>query len=486
MTLGNICGANAVRQFTGPLMTLPEPESRKKQREQLRTLEAEEKEQLKRLIAAATEEQSAWESRLVADAGLLEKVPRRFRALLKVSEPERTKDQRKKLLDYYLGTRSEIRARRTRLSVLQKRLEGLRPQTTLTMVELKAPRTTRVFKRGNFLDPGPRVEPGVPKIFPPLAADALPNRLGLARWLCDPDNPLVSRVTVNRWWAELFGQGLVATLEDFGTQGEPPTHPKLLDWLATEFIRRNWSMKAMHRLIVTSATYRQSSKLTATRLRDDPDGKLYARGPRFRMEAERIRDNALAASGLLHLKMEGVPVRPPQPAAIWNVTGVVDNAYRTSEGADRYRRGVYTVWRRSSPFASFVIFDAPDRGSTCVRRPRTNTPLQALTLMNDSVYVEAAFALAARILRDRPDAEPRDQAIYGFRLCLARPPRREEADHLHTVYKRELRRHATDAPALEKLLKGRDIPDDVNHRQLTAWFYVATILLNLDETITKG
>ncbi len=215
------------------------------------------------------------------------------------------------------------------------------------------------------------------------------------------------------------------------------------------------------------------------------------------MEAERIRDSALAISGLLHRKMGGPPVRPPQPDGIWTVIGVVDNAYRTSEGPDRHRRGVYTVWRRSSPYPSFVTFDAPDRASTCVRRPRTNTPLQALTLMNDPVYVEAAFALAERIARapvveKGSDAETRARATYGFRLCVSRHPTDEETDQLERIYHDEWERFEREPAALEKLLDGRRLSNKAGpqngggHRDLGAWFYVATILLNLDETITKG
>src|SRR5262249_37617550 len=328
----------------------------------------------------------------------------------------------------------------------------LLPPTSLVMVERATPRPTHLLKRGNFQDKGPLVAPGVPERLHSLPQDAPPNRLGLARWLVDPENPLVARVTVNRWWAEIFGRGLVSPPEDFGTQGERPTHPELLDWLATEFVRSGWSMKAMHRLLVTSAAYRQSSRVSPDLLRRDPHNQLLARGPRCRLDAEAIRDNALAVSGLLQRQLGGPPVRPPQPAGIWNVTGVVDNTYRTSQGPDRWRRGLYTVWRRSSPYPSFVAFDAPDRAACVVQRRRTNTPLQALTLMNDPVYVEAAIALASRLLTDCPGEDVRQRIVYGFRLCLARHPTQGEIQTLEKVYLRALTRLQADPAAARDIL----------------------------------
>ncbi len=293
-------------------------------------------------------------------------------------------------------------------------------------------------------------------------------------------------MAVNRWWAEFFGHGLVATPEDFGVRGEPPTHPDLLDWLATEFVRGGWSMKYVHRLIVTSAAYRQSSRGTSEMLVKDPENKLYARGPRARLSAEAIRDNALAVSGLLSRKMGGPPVFPPQPEDFWNFPGAADNHYPTSTGADCYRRGLYTVWRRSSPYPSFVAFDAPDRASCVIKRPRTNTPLQALTLLNDPVYVEAAVALADRLLGERPKANVRERVTYGFRLCLARAPKEEESRLLEQVYARAFERFQADPAAARAVLGEYRRPSGADEAILAAWFEVATVLLNLDETITKG
>ncbi|MCG8585179.1 MAG: DUF1553 domain-containing protein, partial [Pirellulales bacterium] len=309
---------------------------------------------------------------------------------------------------------------------------------------------------------------------------------GLARWLVDRKNPLVARVTVNRWWAEFFGHGIVTTPEDFGTQGARPTHPKVLDWLAVEFMENGWSPKHIHKLIVMSATYRQSSSVSQALLAKDPQNKLYARGPRFRLAAETIRDNALAISGLLSTKMGGPPVYPPQPAGVWNVIGKVDNTYRTSKGEDRYRRGVYVVWRRSSPYPSFVSFDAPDRSTCVVQRPRTNTPLMALALMNDPVYVELAKSLANRVLREAPSATTEDRLKYGFRLAMSRPPEPSELERLATIYERELNLNQVSPGRANKQLAGTTAPAGVDANQWAAWYYVATLLLNLDETITKG
>ena len=383
------------------------------------------------------------------------------------------------------GQQAELKSLRQKLADVDRQLADVEP-ATLVMIELPEPRPTHVLRRGNFLDKGKLVRPGTPEVLHPLAEDAPANRLALARWLVDGNNPLVGRVTVNRWWAEFFGHGLVATPEDFGSQCEPPTHPQLLDWLAVEFREHGWSMKHIHRLIVTSATYQQSSRLTPSLLQRDPDNELYARGPRLRLDAETIRDNALAVSGLLSRKMGGPPVLPPQPPGIWNVTGVVDNTYRTSQGEDRYRRGLYTLWRRSSPYASFVAFDAPDRASCVVKRPRTNTALQALTLLNDPVYVEAAVALARRIATDFAEMTVTERVAYGFRLCLARKPGGREIDLLKGVYERALAKYQADPAAAGTVLQNLAGAGSMDAAEVAAWFQVASVLLNLDEMITKG
>ena len=258
-----------------------------------------------------------------------------------------------------------------------------------------------VRRRGSFLDKGQKVYAGVPEFLHQMGDDQMPNRLGLARWLVDEENPLTSRVAVNRAWEQLFGRGLVETSEDFGTQGSPPSHPELLDWLATELVRQEWRQKALHRLIVLSATYRQSSAAPPAAVEADPYNRLLARGPRFRMDAEMVRDAALTASGLLSRKIGGPSVFPPQPDGIWDIP-YSSEKWVPSQGEDRYRRGLYVFIRRSATYPSFMTFDATSREHYTVRRVRTNTPLQALTTLNDEAFFETAVALASRTLREAP------------------------------------------------------------------------------------
>jgi hypothetical protein len=321
-----------------------------------------------------------------------------------------------------------------------------------------------VQTRGNFLAPGAEVTPGVPAVLPPLFAagdscltavpDTKPTRLDLARWLVDGRNPLTARVTVNRLWARIFGTGLVATDNDFGTRGEAPSHPELLDWLACEFVARSWSVKAMLRLILSSAAYRQSSSTSAELVERDPANRLLARGPKLRLEAEELRDVALALSGLLSPKIGGPSVFPPQPEGIWQSPYSGDR-WTTSAGEDRYRRGLYTFQKRSAPYPTFALFDAPSRELACSRRTRSDTPLQALALLNDPAFVECAQALAARIQREGGDTDEA-RARFGFRLCTAREP------------------DAAELAILLRLLAQEN------------WNALARVLLNLDETITKS
>jgi mono/diheme cytochrome c family protein len=379
------------------------------------------------------------------------------------------------------GTKAPADEQEARASDPQtgKQREPKHHERTLVMQEL-TPRMTHVLKRGQFLDPGERVEPATPSVV--LAADskAQSNRLGLARWLIRRDNPLTARVQVNRSWQELFGRGLVATPEDFGTRGELPTHPDLLDWLAVEFMEptfqgpgqakpRAWSMKHVHRLIVTSATYRQSSHLTPELRGRDDRNQLLARGPRLRLDAETIRDNALAIAGLLSRKLGGPPVRPAQPPGLWRKVGGEQYIYTVSPGEDRHRRGIYVLLRRSMPYPSFITFDATARNVCTVQRSRSNTPLQALTLLNDPVYVEAAQALAQRTLRELPEANDEARLTRAFRLCVARQPRPVELTILQRLLadQRAARQGQSDA-------------------ELSAWIDVTSALLNLDETITKN
>jgi hypothetical protein len=319
------------------------------------------------------------------------------------------------------------------------------------------------------------------------------NRLGLAQWIVDPANPLTARVQVNRAWSQLFGRGIVASEEDFGTQCEPPTHPELLDWLAVELVDHGWSLKHVHRRIAQSATYQQASQFRSDVAARDPHNLLLARGPRLRLSAEQVRDNALAAAGLLATKMHGPPVYPPQPEGIWRVTGQVDNTYRTSEGEDAWRRGLYTVQRRSGPYPSASSFDAPDRSACTVKRPRTSTPLQALVLQNDPVYVAAAEALADRMLlvvaADANSSRPRNSdelLVLAFRTVLSREPTEAETAELRSILDSAAQRYQANAATARRLAGSRELPPGVTPAEWAAWFNVAHVLLNLDETITKN
>jgi hypothetical protein len=332
-------------------------------------------------------------------------------------------------------------------------------------------------ERGSFTQKGPRIFAGTPSALHPMRDDQAVNRLGLARWLVDADNPLVARVAVNRLWEQVFGRGLVETSEDFGTQGAPPSHPELLDWLATEFVARGWSQKAIIRAIVTSATYRQSSAVTPLLLERDPYNRLLARGARFRLDAEAVRDVSLAVSSLLRTKMYGPSVFPLQPPGIWNMP-YNSEKWTTSVGDDRYRRSLYTFWRRTSPYPSFMTFDATSREYCTVRRVRTNTPLQALTLLNDPAAFEAARALAKRMTAGA--GTPHAVATLGVKIVLSREATAPELDRIVRFFEEERRHFAAEPDAAAAVAGTRDGSVD-----LAAWTMVANVLLNLDETVTK-
>jgi hypothetical protein len=396
--------------------------------------------------------------------------------------------------------------------------------TTMVLRERATPRESHVLRGGDFTHPGAKVSPGTPAVLPPLfrkekgvargswfvdrethydtsreasheprATNHEPrtaNRLDLARWLVRPDHPLTARVIVNRVWGQYFGIGLVETENDFGTRGTPPSHPELLDWLATNFMKQGWSLKALHRLIVTSATYRQSSRARADLDTTDPRNRLLARQARLRLEAEVIRDVALAASGLLERRIGGPSVYPPQPDGIYKFTQV-QRSWKTSTGPDRYRRGLYTFFQRSAPYPALTVFDAPDANSACTRRGRSNTPLQALTLLNDQAFLELARGLAERVLREGSDGDP-ERLRYAFRLCLAREPSPAEANRLEKylhLQLEEFRAAPAEAQALldpagKRDAGARPAPDADTPRR-AAWTAVARVLLNLDEFITR-
>ncbi len=348
-------------------------------------------------------------------------------------------------------------------------------------------RPTHVMIKGNFLVPAEAVGPGVPAYFGPLPKSVPADRLAMARWLVDRDNPLTARVAVNRIWAQIFGQGIVETEEDFGTQGRAPSHPELLDYLAVEYQQHGWDTKSLIRLLVTSATYRQSSRQTPDASQKDPGNHLYGRAPRFRLEAEMVRDQALALSGLLSQEMKGPSVFPPQPDGLWRAAfNGRDRSWTTSTGPDAHRRGLYTFWRRTIPYPSMTTFDAPSREVCSVRRVRTNTPLQAFVTLNDPVYVEAAQALSRRIMLEGGHS-PRERCQYALRLCLARPPKPEQVAQLESLLLDERRHYQADPSAARKLAGA---PTDLSHgldvADLAAWTVVANVLLNLDGVLTKG
>jgi hypothetical protein len=368
----------------------------------------------------------------------------------------------------------------------------------MVMAEMTPPRQAYLLKRGQYDQRGDKVEHGVPAILPRLPKGTPANRLGLAQWLVDPSNPLTARVAVNRWWGMYFGSGLVETIDDFGLQGDLPSHPELLDWLATEFVSplptagegpevKAWDVKRMQKLIVTSATYRQSSRVTKELLERDPKNRLLARATRMRLPAETIRDNALAISGLLKDKIGGPSVKPYQPPGLWEDVSVNRGyKYVADKGDGLYRRSMYTFWRRTCPPPSMMLFDAPDRETCFFRRARTNTPLHALVLLNDPTYLEAARKLAERAMQK--EALPAARLTIAYRLALSRTPTGKESTILLGMYQESLEKFRANADAATKLLSVGDSPRDakLNVAELAAWTTVMNLLLNLDETITKG
>jgi hypothetical protein len=406
--------------------------------------------------------------------------PPEIESLLLMAEQKRTPDQVAALRRYHLMVAPELANEREAIDQLRKGLPKY--QTTLVMEERREdnPRPTFVHNRGEFLQPTERVKPGTLSFLPPLPKGSRGTRLDLARWLASPENPMTGRVTMNRHWAAFFGKGLVRTVEDFGYQGEPPTHPELLDWLAVRLVEQGWSIKAMHRLIVTSATYRQSSRVTPELLAKDPENRLLARGPRVRMEAEMIRDSALRISGLLSEKIGGPSVFPPQPPGVTTEGAYGGLTWRVSPGGDGYRRGLYTFSKRTTPYAMFTTFDAPS-GEVCVaRREVSNSPLQALTLLNDPVFEEAAQALGR--LMASSGGSVQDRARLLFRRCLTRPPDSDELAMLvqfYRIQKSRLERKELDAAKIAG-------PGDGDPIERAAWAILSRALLNADEAVMKG
>jgi hypothetical protein len=375
-------------------------------------------------------------------------------------------------------------ARQKEVAAVQAELDKV---VTTTLVMKEGPqRPTHVAVRGEFQNRGEAVGPGVPAALHPAAAGTKLDRLGLARWIVDPANPLTARVAVNRLWQEVFGVGIVETSEEFGIQGDPPSHPELLDWLATEYVRSGWDTKRLLKLIVTSATYRQSSRVSGDLVNRDPFNRLVARGPRVRLPAETVRDQALFASGLLSTKLYGPPVHPPQPVNGLAAAFGPSTDWENSRGEDGHRRALYTRWRRNLPYPSMITFDAPERSVCSMRRTRTNTPLQALVTLNDQVYVEAAQVLARRILA-HGGASASSKATYGFRLALIRPPTDAELQRLvalHETARTALSADPAKAAALATKPAG-PLPEGIDVLDAAAWTVVGNVLLNLDEFLAK-
>jgi len=438
-------------------------------------------------------------------------VPARVRPVLSIPPSERSGKQREDLSAQFRAASTLLKADRDRLEKLRIEMRALNITTALVMQERPGYERPSTFfhERGGFLNKGEKVFAATPAVLPTMPESAPINRLGLARWLVDENNPLTARVTVNRFWEQIFGHGLVETSEDFGTQGERPSHPELLDWLAVEFMNptwnagdgatgrrgdganpqsaiRNpqsegWSMKSLVRLIVTSSTYRQSSATTPALLEKDPYNRLLGRGPRFRMEAEMIRDVTLAASGLLSRKLGGPSVFPMQPEGVWK-SPYSSERWTVSKGDDRFRRSLYTFVRRSSPHPAMMTFDATSREYCTVRRVRTNTPLQALTTLNDEAAMEAARALAKRMIEEGGD-DLRARLIYGFRACMTRAPKEKEVERLTALCQQQLSNFAANAAEAGKI--ARDYSTRATAAEFAAWTMAANVLLNLDETLTK-
>lgn len=412
-------------------------------------------------------------------------VPESIATLRDLPLKQRAAAQQQKLQAWFLEHAAPQPLRKLAAEVAAARAARLKfwdsLPTTMVMEDYPTRRPTYVRVRGVYDQYGDEVSPGVPAIFPPLPPDAPANRLGFARWLVSGEHPLTARVAVNRYWQKYFENGLVKTSEDFGVQGEPPSHPELLDWLAGQFVDSGWDIKAMQRLIVTSATYRQASTITRKLLERDPENRLLARGPRSRLPAHVLRDQALLVSGLLVEQRGGPSVSPYQPAGLWEELS--NMTYRQSKGADLYRRSLYTFWKRTVAPPSLAVLDAADRETCAVRPKRTNTPLQALTLLNETAFVESARQLAQRMLLEGGD----DPVTFAFRLLTARQPTSTERELLNEARAEYLAAFRADPAAAKKLLAVGQSPvvDRLDPVELAAHTVLANVLLNLDETLTK-
>jgi mono/diheme cytochrome c family protein len=480
-----------------PLLQFLAPAEQKRGRELEKAVAALEKHRA--AVAERTDHaQQAWEQAASESSAVLDSyvVPAGVRTILNTPAGTRTALQKTELTRYYQNSWApELRAVDAQLKNTRLKLRELRRQlpTAMVMADNPKARDTFVLMRGQYDQKGEKVTAGVPAFLPPLATPGEPTRLDFARWLVEPGQPLTPRVIVNRVWQLYFGTGLVKTAEDFGSQGDFPSHPELLDWLATEFVRSGWDVKRLHRLIVSSATYRQSSVVHPDLVARDPENRLLARGPRFRLQAEFIRDQALAVSGLLNGTIGGHSVSPYQPAGLWTELSAREDSknwtaqtFVQSHGEDLYRRTMYTFWKRTSPPPSLVTFDAPNRETCTVRRPRTNTPLQALVLLNDPTYVEASRKLAERLLKEGQTDEERLR--LAFRLTMSRFPKPAEIAVLTNMRQRALQVFTQDRGRAEKLLSVGESPRDpaLDAAQVASWTVVAQAVLNLDEVVSRN
>jgi hypothetical protein len=433
-----------------------------------------------------------------AKAGLVPNLPADLKNVIKLERGKRTDAQKKQLRDYfvehgYAATRPTFAPLHAQLAALKEELAQLDKQIPATLVykEAAAPRPAFMLKRGEYDQRGDAVGREVPAFLPPLPPGLPRNRLGLAQWLVSPDHPLTARVTVNRLWQQCFGTGLVKTAEDFGSQGEPPSHPELLDWLAVQFREDGWDVRQTLRRMVLSAAYRQAARATPAKLAKDPANRLLARGPRYRLDAEMLRDQALAVSGLLVEKQGGPSVKPPQPGGLWEAVGYVGSNtanFTADRGVEKvHRRSVYTFWKRTAAPPQMAAFDAPSRESCTVRRERTNTPLQALLLLNEPQYVEAARALAERALKEGGPT-PEAKAAWLFQAATARRPDTRELAELLTALRDHLANYAKNVEAAKQLVGVGETKADpaLNVSDLAAWTMVANLVLNLDEVLCKG
>ena len=421
----------------------------------------------------------------------LQETPARARQTLAIDPSERTAGETEQLAAHFRSIAPQLESHRRKHADLEASLEAFRKAhttTTLVMRELDEPRATHIQERGSFLDLLQQVKPGVPPVLDFGRPSDVPNRLALARWLTSDENPLTARVRVNHIWNRIFGRGLVTTPEDFGTQGDTPTHPELMDWLATEFMRLGWDTQALIRTIALSAAYRQSSAVSADAMAQDPNNTLLSRGARYRVPAETVRDIALASSGQLSRAIGGPSVFPPQPPEVFG-DHFIEGGFKqwpTSEGADRYRRGLYTFYKRTVVYPAFMNFDAPDRTVCTVDRSSSNTPLQALNTLNDPTFFEAARSLAGRMLA-ASDASQEERIVHGFRSVLARQPSTQEVGRLTSFLDRMDAKYAVEPDLLTERAHGESTANEFGFtdRELAPWVMAANVLLNLDETFTR-